>query len=116
MKPGPKPSGREVRFPVRISPVDDARLKNRAFAAGISKAEVVRRAISAYLDKPTPRASAPHRRAQLVDLVDLLEVRYQIPRSIARMKITTGKVKVNGEVTTDFEILPQGAIRLEIET
>ena len=89
------------------------RLRARAVSEDVSVGEVVRRAVETYLARPhSPRRPGAREK---VDLVNLLQKNYHLPKSLARAYLGCGRVKVNGNTTTDFEIATPKGGRVDVE-
>lgn len=110
---GAKPNG---KLTIRVEPTMQIRLRARAVSEGVGVSEVVRRAIESYL----ARTNLPRHKQtrQMIDLVGVLQHQQQVPSSVARMYLTQGRVKLNGEVVTDLSVPAPGpgkVMKLEVD-
>jgi hypothetical protein len=87
---------------VRVERDLGLRVRARAISEGITRAEVIRRAIERYLQLEKAPTHARQKRGRRVNLIEVLQLRYQIPSSVARSYIAQGRVTVDGKVVHEF--------------
>ena len=101
-----------AQITVKIAWGDLYRLHGRAIALGVSKNDIVRRAIRDYLYAN----EADREIGATVSLPQIVAREFEVPLQVARLWVYSGRVLIDGEVVKEMEITvpPTGIGEVEV--